>query len=357
MFEKRYVAYYAQLIQDFVREAEKLSPEQLAAQNAPCLPVFGKGYENTPMRIVIVAKNMFPRTNLAAFVAAEQAAPGTLPKQALANFRTLAFLKEQPVPSDNMRFVLELAARMNGLHHKWDVLPCAPLRELLDQIAWAEWTPADTQPVPVPDGSFCHFRHLLEALQPNLTIVPALTSGSERYAFDGCQPEVITCIYQMTHYLVKPHRSHVMVLSPPGEINPYDIDAMINSEIPKLLAERKIPVLFPEFARAANEGDAIMADLTKRLPPSTPLFGKYAAIGWVAKELERMDAILSFSALLKLLSDEDYTNSRNIKLMPKARGGAGKLVRSAANRLRSSGKAALADSVTNRILTANFDTV
>jgi hypothetical protein len=55
--KERYLAHYAPLIRDFVREVEDLKPGIACRTPQPFFPLFGEAYERSALRVAIVGQD------------------------------------------------------------------------------------------------------------------------------------------------------------------------------------------------------------------------------------------------------------------------------------------------------------
>lgn len=76
-FEKRHVNYYIPLIQEFLRDVESLPRLEINGMPEPHLPLFGKSYETSALKLVIVGQDTKWWFDLLEFIAAEKANPGS----------------------------------------------------------------------------------------------------------------------------------------------------------------------------------------------------------------------------------------------------------------------------------------
>ena len=132
---ERYLSYYTPLIQEFVREVEPLPHPEIEEMPQPHLPLFGKAYETSALRLVFVGQDTKWWGDLREFIAAERKEPGAKLKEELGFFQDPCheFTNWGTRRQSFWGFTRMMLAALYG-QEDWSLLK----NEVLDSFAWAE---------------------------------------------------------------------------------------------------------------------------------------------------------------------------------------------------------------------------
>lgn len=88
MIDSRYTNYYIPLIRDFVHEVESLPHPDIKLMPAPFFPLFGKSYETSALKLMIMGQDTAWWGDIREFIAKEKAHPGCKLAEGLNSFRS-----------------------------------------------------------------------------------------------------------------------------------------------------------------------------------------------------------------------------------------------------------------------------
>ena len=183
--EKRYIQYFTPLIQDFVRDVESLPHPDIKGMPEPFLPLFGKSYEKSKPRLVIIGQDTKYWNDLKEFIHAEKAEPGSKLLERLNNFSKHPFTKWGPRPQSFWGFSMMFLAALHG-QQDWGAMKQGAMSEILDSFAYGngnavEFYGSTASQMGVPAAYWDavrrageplnRFRHIQETLRPNVAVV------------------------------------------------------------------------------------------------------------------------------------------------------------------------------------------
>jgi hypothetical protein len=315
MIDTRYIEYYARMIQDFVNEVESLPHPDISRMPEPHFPLFGKNYETSALRLVIVGQDTRGWGDLREFISREKTHPGCKLKEGLEEFREQTFTEWGTTRQSFWGFVMMMLAALHG-QENWSLMKEGKMTEVLDSFAWAECnaielygsTPAK---LGVPDGywhavrqageRFNRFKHLVETLRPQVAIILYRGFNPDCY-FEGYRHEVASKDGRLTHYRLPDIGVDVVHAPHPGSMNRIEGPDHFIAKIRELFCQHKIMVPFPEFLSGQAEGKDVMEYLLRILPPIGPDMDKYEFVARVADELAKRQTFMSVPALTELVN-------------------------------------------------------
>lgn len=324
-FEQRYVNYFIPLIQDFVRDVEMLRHPEIKRMPEPHLPLFGKSYEKSALRLVIVGQDTLSWGDLREFIAAEKATPGCKLHEGLAEFRDYSLFEPSKATATSQRFFGFMMMMVAALHgqENWCMMKQGKMREILASLAWAEANAvtlyeSSAAGLGVPKEywaavrqageRFNRFGHIVETLKPHAALILYRGLNPTSY-FDGYRWEVVSRVGRLTHFRLPQIEVDVFHAPHPGSMNRIEGIDHFRTQIRELFFRHKKTVQFPEFLTGQVEGRAVMEYLQKNAPAICPDFDKYEFVSWVADELKKRDTFMSVPSLMDLVNAKGGTTN------------------------------------------------
>lgn len=320
---ERYLAYYTPLMQEFVRELESLPHPNIAEMPEPFFPVFGKNYERSAFRLVIIGQDTRGWGDLLDFLDREKATPGISLRNGLAEFQD----EEHPFTGwGNTRhhfwgFAMMLLAALHG-KEQWGMMKQGAMNEVLDSFAWGncnalelyQSSPSRMSP-PVPrdywdavrkaGARFDRLRHIEETLKPQAVIVLWRGMNPECY-FEGYEYKEISREGRLIHYRLPEVGVDVFHAPHPQSMGRFEGADYFCGKLKELFFQHKITSPFPEFLSGQKDGLNVMQHLLKTAPPHGDGFTKFDFVAWVADELKKRDTFMSVPTLIDLVNAQGY---------------------------------------------------
>ena len=369
--DEHYIRHYTPLVQEFlaeVRELEHPSYETVAKAGVPepHFPLFGPGYENSALRLVIVGQDTAYWGDLREFIAAESSQPGSKLAESLKGFRTRKFTGWGNQRQTFWGFAMMLLAALHG-QEDWGLMKQGKMREILDSFAWAEGNAVElfsstAQSYKVPwsywekvrkaGERFNRVRHLLETLRPHVVLVLYRGLNVPGY-FEGCAYEKVGGDGRLTHYRLSESGVDVFHAPHPGSMNRIEGTDYFCAKLREIFAQNRILTPFPEFLQGQERAQDVMHFLHERAPSRCAEFDKYAFVSWVADELKKRDTFMSVPALMDLVNEKGYMTNYGTPFS----GGRGsyRLVSGTYHRMVAMGRQDRADNIAAAFRRPNFE--
>jgi hypothetical protein len=320
--EQRYIDYFIPLIQDFVRDVQPLPHPDIEGMPEPFLPLFGKNYETSALRLVIVGQDTLGWGDLREFIAAEKATPGCKLHEGLAEFRDHPFTQWGPTRQRFWGFTMMLLAALHG-QADWEMMKQGQMREILDSFAWAEGNAIElygssAAGLGVPQDywdavrrageRFNRFRHIVETLKPHAALILYRGLNPATY-FEGYDLQVVSREGRLTHYRLPEIGMDVYHAPHPGSMNRIEGTDHFLTQIRELFFRHKITVPFPGFLAGQDEGREVMEYLQNKAPTICPDCDKFEFVAWVAEELAKRKTFMSVPTLMNLVNAKGGTTN------------------------------------------------
>jgi hypothetical protein len=329
--EKSYIAYYTPLIQEFVREVEHLPHPEIDRLPEPFLPVFGKHYETSALRLVIMGQDTRGWGDLRHFIAEVKKSPEAKLRGELKYFTEHPFTEWGPRRQSFWGFAMMLLAALHG-REDWSAMKQGKMTEILDSFAWGNGNavelkgssaatknvqPAYWDAVRQAGRRFDRFSHLLQTLQPQVAVIMYRGLDVAPY-FQGCRPdgmlpEVVFRDGRLTHYRLPEAGVDVFHVPHPGSMNRHEGADAFRDQLKALFLRHGLAADFPTFLEGQQEGQKAMDYLKKNAPRSEDGRDKYECVAWVADELKKRDTFMSVPALCTLLNEHGYRTNYGAK--------------------------------------------
>src|ERR1035441_8766478 len=133
--EKRYLQHYTPLIKDFVRDVETLPHPEINKMPEPFFPLFGKNYEASALKLVVVGQDTAWWGDLREFLAAEKASPSSKLLEGLNTFQAHKFTSWGGPRQSFWGFAMMFLAALHG-QDDWGAMKQGKMAEILDSFAW-----------------------------------------------------------------------------------------------------------------------------------------------------------------------------------------------------------------------------
>jgi hypothetical protein len=324
---QRYLAYYTPLIQEFVREVESLPHPDMAGMPEPFFPLFGKRYEQSALRLVIIGQDTRGWWDLRNFLAKEKASPGSRLQDCLAEFQDLKDGKHSFTDWGHNRnqfwgFAMMMLAALHG-QEQWGMMKQGKMNEVLDSFAWGNCNAVelykgsfskrgitfdDWNAVRKAGARFDRFKHIAETLKPHAAIVLWRGMNPATY-FEGYRFEVVSREGRLIHYRLPEIGVDVFHAPHPQSMGRIERADHFCSKLKELFFKGNQTKPFPKFLYGQADAEEVLQYLQHHAPPRSPVFDKYAFVAWVAEELRKRDTFMSVPTLIELVNTHgDKTN-------------------------------------------------
>ena len=353
--KQRYLCHYKALVQAFCKDLNCLQLDGIENLPQPFLPLFGDGYEESSLRLVVIGQDTRKWGNMKCFIENELRCPGHEIRKAFEVMGNRSFADWGDRTNSFWGFTMALFARIHG-RSDWTILKRDDSHEtisVLDSIAWANanavllWPSLRkyvTRKVPKKTWKearrvgtrFNRLEHILTTLEPHVVLV--LCKKLPHEFFEGIQRgktvrkgklaccKVNTAGGEVVSVIRTYHPAARIAGGPRSLLN----------EIHDVLGEFKLVTDYPKFVVQDESGEDIMDTLSDSYRRNNPSNGdKYQFIEWVASQLRKHGAYMSVPALSQLLNRMGYRANRGVPFNGKR--GTYKLVRGAYNRARGRG--------------------
>ena len=321
---QRYLTYYTPLIQEFVREVESLPHPDIAKMPEPFFPAFGKGYEQSDFRLVIIGQDTRGWGDLLDFLAREKATPGISLQNGLAEFQDVQDGKHSFTDWGHTRyhfwgFAMMLLAALHG-QEQWGMMKQGAMNEVLDSFAWGncnavelyQSSPSRMRP-PIPreywdavrkaGARFDRFKHIEETIEPHAAIVLWRGMHPESY-FEGYDYKEISRQGRLIHYRLPEIGVDVFHAPHPRNMGYIEGADHFCAKLKEWVF--KITPPFPKFLSGQAEAQEVLHYLRCHAPPPSPGFDKYAFVSWVAEELTNRGTFMAVPTLISLVNAKGY---------------------------------------------------
>jgi hypothetical protein len=317
-FEKHYIDYFTSLIQEFVRDVESLPHPDIKRMPEPHLPLFGKNYENSTLRLVVIGQDTLDWGDLRDFVTAEKATPGCKLHEGLDEFRDHSLFQQSRGTASSQRFLGFMMMMVAALHgqENWALMKHGKMPEILDSLAWAEvnavrlygdWATGLGVPyeywgaVRRVGERFNRFRHIAETLKPHAALVLYRGLDPASY-FEGYKPKIVLQDGRLTQYHLPEIGVDVYHTPHPGSMNRIEGIGHFRDRLKELFERHGLTAAFPEFLAGQEGGCKVMEYLRAKAPEIGDGYDKFEFVAWVSEELTKRQTFMSVPALMELVN-------------------------------------------------------
>jgi hypothetical protein len=315
----KHIKYFVPLIKDFLREVESLPHPDIKGMPQPHFPIFGKSYESSALRMVIIGQDTLKWGDLRDFIAEEKLSPGCNLDDDFEEFREHAFTGWGNQRQTFWGFAMMLLSALHG-QEDWGAMKQGKMQEILDSFAWANGNAVELfgstavglgvpreywEKVRAAGKRFNRFRHVVETLRPHVAVIMYRGIDLPDY-FDGCRYEEVRRDGRLIHYHLPDCNVDVFHVPHPGSMNRIEGTDYFCSKLKELFAQHNLATPFPEFLSDQVEGEEVMRHLQHNAPLPSPTFDKFAFVAWVADELKKRNTFMSVPALCSMLNEQGY---------------------------------------------------
>jgi hypothetical protein len=128
---ERYLEYYTPLIQEVIQKLELRTIPEIKQMSEPFLPLFGKDYEQSALRIIFIGQNTRWWWDLREFIEAETTSPGSKLRERLDQFRTRPFTQGGKTRNTFWGFAMMTIAALHG-RNEWQLMKTGAMVEILN---------------------------------------------------------------------------------------------------------------------------------------------------------------------------------------------------------------------------------
>jgi len=361
---ERYIDYYTPYIQTFIREVESLPIPNIADMPEPFLPLFGKDYEKSALRLIFIGQDTRWWWDLRKFMDAEKACPGSKLRERLDQFQNRPFIEWGKTRNTFWGFAMMMIAALHG-KKDWGLMKAGAMVEILNSIAWGnanaiEFFTSSARRIGVPEDFWDavrsageplnQFQHIMKTLKPRVAIILWKGLNIAKY-FRPYQLEQVLQKDEITHYRLPEIDVHVFHV-------PHPVNMKFNQGadhfcigLTKLLIGHELTLQFPQFLAGQADAQKVMEYLHRNGPPQSAC-DKFDFVAWVAAELKKRDTFMSVPALCELLNRKGYKT--NYGSSYDAGRGSYRLVRSAYHRMTKKGEPESAKNIAMAFRRPNF---
>ncbi len=364
--DDRYLEYYIPLVQDFIRKVEPLRHPDIKGMPGPFLPLFGRSYACSALKLVVVGQDTRGWGDLLEFIAAEKANPGSKLVEGLKKFRSYDFTKWGAQRQTFWGFTMMFLAALHG-RDDWGAMKQGKMTEILDSFAWGNGNAVELNPHGDRGGReisrlwksirragepLNRFRHIHKTLHPNVVVLMYRGIDIAAY-FEGYRLDEVSGDGRLTHYKLPEAGVDVFHVPHPGSMNRREKPNYFRGKLTKLFNEYGLTAVFDKFSSGQEEGKKAIEYLRTNAPTITPSFDKYSFVTWVAEELKKRDAFMSVPTLMTLVNEKGGRTNYGERFS----GGRGsyRLVSGTYHRLDRDGKACAARTVAEAFRRPNFE--
>jgi hypothetical protein len=366
MSDKRYIEYFTPLVQAFVQDVESLAHPEISKMPEPFLPLFGKSYQTSALKLVVVGQDTYWWGDLREFIAAEKANPGSKLMEGLNQFRKRPFIRWGGPGQSFWGFTMMMIAALHG-QEQWGMMKQGKMTEILNSFAWAEGNaielygstaaglgvPRDYwESVRRAGERFNRFRHIVETLRPHVAVVMYRGIHLPTY-FEGYRVETVWKDGRLTHYRLPEVEVDVFHAPHPGSMNRIEGTNHFRDRLKELFLSHGLTAVFPGFLTGQEEGRKVMKYLQDKAPEISQSFDKFEFVAWAADELTKRDVFMSVPTLMNLVNAKGGTTNYGEPFS----GGRGsyRLVSGTYHRMKAAGRPDAAHNVAVAFRRPNFE--
>ena len=361
---ERYLDYYTPLVQTFLQKLESQTIPEIREMPEPFLPLFGKDYEQSALRIIFIGQDTNWWWDLREFIEAEKACAGSRLRELLDQFRERPFTQSGKTRYTFWGFVMMTIAALHG-RKDWQLMKAGAMVEILNSIAWGnanaiEFFESSAQKKGVPEQFWNQvrvageplnrFQHVVQTLAPRVVVLLHQGLNSATY-FGEYRLEKVSQQDGITHYQLPEIQIDVFQMPHPVSMKFHQGADHFCTKLAELLIARKLAPRFQQFLKGQAETQEVMEFLYHNAPAQGGC-DKFEFVAWVANELTKHEAFMSIPALCELLNKQGYRTNYGTEY--DAGRGSYRLVRSAYYRKQNKGELESARNIAISFRRPNF---
>lgn len=319
--KEAYVEYYKPLVQQFCKSMQGKDYEGLDRMPHPFLPLFGKNYEDTELKFLIIGQDTKGWGNVADFVKQELEQPGQLIAKRFWEIDNIDLKKGGKNTHSFIGFAAAILASLHGIAN-WNVLKWGKHQHILSSFAWGnanavilkeslkkfiKGVPLKTWEATHAAGEhFNRFRHMLEILKPRVVLI-TVTDLPNKF-FDGLNVITMKCPEpHIRHYRLEGLHVDIFHTRHPNSMRWVGGPLNFLSKLKTIILASTLVPEFPDFISADDSGDDVVSYLMKHAPrPNGNNQRKYEFVTWVADTLTEQKAFMSVPCLVQMANELGY---------------------------------------------------
>ena len=363
-----YLEYYTPLVNQFCKEMSSQQLDGLDHMPQPFLPLFGKDYERSSLRLLIMGQDTKGWGDCRRFMEKELENPGSEIEAIFREIEDQNFKNWGRNTHSFWGFVMALLAGIHGMPN-WNVLKWGQGADVLRSFAWANanavelWPSLRKHTSGVPQNTWvaarkagAHFNrltHILTVLKPRVILITCSSINKEELFAGVSWVQVDTDVSGVTHYRVDEYDVDIFHTYHPNYMRNVGGPWSFLNKTMQLLAESGLAPDVPAFVTTDEAGDTVVEHLLSgHRHNDLGREDKYKFVEWVSRELSKHKAFMSVPALADLLNRAGYRT--NYGSLYSGKRGSYRLVRGAYWRAKQRGDDHAAQTVAETFRKPNF---
>ncbi len=360
--KSKYLSHYEPLVQDFSQQLKDQNLLGLEHMPQPFLPLFGKEYESSRLKLMIMGQDTRGWGKCSTYIEGELDNPSSEIATIFSEIEDRNFTQSGNSTNSFWGFAMALLSSVHGVDN-WTTMKWGAHSEILSSFAWANsnvielWASLRKYTKGVPHETWkavraagtelTRLQHALETTNPDVIILTCWSNLPGNF-FDGLTKKEIECeVNYLKHYYIEDYETHILHTYHPGYMRNLGGPWGFLNDIRNYLKEINLAPDFPEFVNDDEQSKIIHQSLTRgfrmRHPQITDQPDKYKALEWIAEELNKYQAFMSIPVVAQLLNELGYRTDYGTEYA----GGRGsyRLVRGAYHRCVAQGDSVGADRI------------
>jgi hypothetical protein len=333
----------------------------------PFLPVFGKDYQTSAFKFLVIGQDTKGWGQTSRFIEQELDSPGSAIEEAFGHIENQSFRKWGKNTHSFFGFVMALLAEVHGMP-QWTALKWGDNANVLKSFAWANSNAVElwgslrkhTHGVSVETWRAAReagdhlnrLEHMLKTLSPRVVLISCKTVDDS--FFNGLEKSELSSEEEgIRHYRIEGYDVDIFHTYHPGWMRNVGGPWSFLNSIREMMEKRGLAPRFPEFVTTGETGDGVIDLLMRSAPrPDGNNQRKYELVAWVAKELNKHRAFMSVPRLAQLVNDLGYTTNYGTAYVGTR--GSYRLVRGAYHRAMNAGNQESATQIAETFRKPNF---
>jgi len=313
-----YLKYYEPLVQEFCQEIAEQNLPGLEHMPQPFLPLFGKGYANSALKILIMGQDTKGWGKCSHYVESELKEPTREIASIFGEIEGLNFRGWGESTNSFWGFAMALLAGIHGIPD-WRTMKWGEHTEVLSSFAWANcntvelWpslrkhtdkVPKDTWSAVRRAGEHLHpLRHTLETTRPDVILLTCWSNVPANF-YEGLEVEELPDFDSyLKHFQIEGYGTHILQTCHPGWMRNVGGPWGFLNNIRSRLKNMGLAPEFPEFTQSSDAlGNEIIEALVTAYRRNNVEKDKYQFVEWVAGELYKHQAFMAVPALANMLN-------------------------------------------------------
>ncbi|MGJ8678473.1 MAG: hypothetical protein ACSHX0_13245 [Akkermansiaceae bacterium] len=316
--KQSYLKYYQSLIQEFCQEIAGQDLQGLEHMPQPFLPLFGKGYASSGLKILIMGQDTKGWGKCSHYVESELKEPTCEMAGIFGEIEGQSFREWGKSTNSFWGFAMAILAEIHGIDD-WRTMKWGEHAEVLSSFAWANcntielWpslrkhtsgVPKNTWAAVRRAGERLHpLRHTLETTRPDVIILTCWSNVPTNF-YEGLEvKEHPDSDNYLKHLQIEGYGTHILQTCHPGWMRNVGGPWGFLNDIRSRLKDMGLAPEFPKFTQSSDKlGDGVLESLAFAYGRKNVEMDKYRCIEWVAGELYKQQAFMAVPALAELLN-------------------------------------------------------